>query len=124
MNLPDLAWVGLAGAAGALARFGLDAAVRQRVAIRLPIGTAIVNLSGSFVLGLLTGLVLARVASSELTLVAGTGFCGGYTTFSTASFETVRLARGGERRAAAAYLALSVGGTLVAGAVGLAVGLA
>ena len=84
-------WVALAGGLGAVARFGLDGLVRMRVSASFPLGTVVVNVTGSFVLGLVTGLTLAHAVPEELRLVVGTGFCGGYTTFSTASFETVRL---------------------------------
>ena len=95
-------WVALAGGVGAVARFVLDGLVRSRVASWFPVGTAVVNVTGSFVLGLVTGLALAHVVPEELRLVVGTGFCGGYTTFSTASFETVRLVE--QRRVGAALL--------------------
>ena len=95
-------WVALAGGVGAVARFVLDGLVRSRVASWFPVGTVVVNVTGSFVLGLVTGLALAHVVPDELRLVVGTGFCGGYTTFSTASFETVRLVE--QRRVGAALL--------------------
>ncbi len=88
-------WIALAGAAGALTRFVVDALIRRRMPASFPWATLAINVSGSLALGVLTGLVLFRGASSDLTLVLGTGFCGGYTTFSTASFETVRLAQRG-----------------------------
>jgi len=94
-------WVALAGGVGAVARFVLDGSVRSRVA-SFPVGTMVVNVTGSFVLGVVTGLTLAHVVPEELRLVVGTGFCGGYTTFSTASFETVRLVE--QRRVGAALL--------------------
>ena len=84
-------WVALAGGLGAVSRFVVDGLVRTRVSAAFPVGTVLINVSGSFVLGLVTGLVLARAAPDTVRLVVGTGFCGGYTTFSTASFETVRL---------------------------------
>jgi fluoride exporter len=86
-----LVWVALAGGLGAVSRFVVDGLVRTRVSAAFPVGTVLINVSGSFVLGLVTGLVLARAAPDTVRLVVGTGFCGGYTTFSTASFETVRL---------------------------------
>lgn len=95
-------WMALAGGVGAVARFVLDGLVRSRVASWFPVGTVVVNVTGSFVLGLVTGLALAHVVPEELRLVFGTGFCGGYTTFSTASFETVRLVE--QRRVGAALL--------------------
>jgi CrcB protein len=95
-------WVALAGGVGAVARFALDGLVRTRVASSLPVGTVLINVTGSFVLGLVTGLALAHVVPEDLRLVLGTGFCGGYTTFSTASFETVRLVE--QRRTGLALL--------------------
>jgi fluoride exporter len=102
-------WVALAGGLGAVARFVVDGLVRTRASAAFPVGTVIVNVSGSFTLGLVTGLVLAHAAPDGLRLVVGTGFLGGYTTFSTASFETVRLV---ERRRTGLAL-LNGFGTLV-----------
>ena len=82
-----------AGGLGAGLRFFVDGAIRSRVKQLFSWPTAVINLTGSFVLGLLTGLVAADVASSDLSEVVGTGFLGGYTTFSTASYETVQLVR-------------------------------
>ncbi|WP_343317564.1 fluoride efflux transporter CrcB [Arthrobacter sp. TMP15] len=81
----------VAGGLGAGTRFILDGLLRSRLRTALPIGTMLINITGSLVLGLLTGLVMAHQASPELVKVLGVGFLGGYTTFSTASFETVRL---------------------------------
>ena len=112
-------WIALAGAAGAVSRFVLDALIRRRTPDSFPWATMVVNVSGSLVLGVLTGLVLYRGASSDLTLILGTGFCGGYTTFSTASFETVRLAERGEWVRAAVNALGTVVLTVSAAAVGL-----
>jgi CrcB protein len=120
VNLPDVLWVGLGGTAGALARFFLDGVVRSRVATRVPLGTVTINLTGSFALGLLTGLVMYQGAAPLLITVAGTGFCGGYTTFSTASFETVQLLREGELGLGLLNAGITLGGALAAGALGLA----
>jgi CrcB protein len=88
-------WVALAGACGALARYGLHAVVQTRSAARsgsrFPWGTVVVNLSGSFVLGLLVGLVVYQGLDPEARTIAGTGFLGAYTTFSSYSFETFGL---------------------------------
>ena len=94
------ALVAISGGFGAIARFMLDGLVRGRVRTLVPAGTMIINVSGSLLLGLLTGLVLFQAVAADWRVVLGTGFLGGYTTFSTASFETVRLLQ--ERRWAAA----------------------
>jgi CrcB protein len=82
-------WLGAAllGAAGAIARFRMDSAVSAWFPSEFPLGTLAVNLSGSFGLGLLAGLA----TSDELAFLLGTGFAGGYTTFSTWMVESVRL---------------------------------
>lgn len=113
-------WVALAGSAGAMARFAVDAAIRHRWAPTLPVATLVVNATGSLLLGILTGLVLRHGASPQLLLVLGVGFCGGYTTFSTASMETVRLIQDRRYRAAAGYAFGGLAVTLLAAAAGLA----
>jgi CrcB protein len=114
-----LLWVWLAGAAGAVARFVVDGAVRHRWAPTFPWATLAINVSGSLLLGLVTGAVLFAGAADPWRAVVGTGLCGGYTTFSAASVETVRLAQQGR---AAAALANAVG-SLLASAAAAAVGL-
>jgi CrcB protein len=121
VNLPDIVWVALAGSVGAAARFVVDGIIRAKVITRIPVGTIAINLSGSFVLGLLTGLVVFHHAPNEVALAAGTGLCGGFTTFSTASFETVRLVQQGELRAAGLTLGVTVVGALGAATAGMAV---
>ena len=83
--------VALAGGVGAVARFVLDGVVRSRVALLVPAGTVVVNVSGSLLLGFVTGVVMVGAEPADVRIVLGTGFLGGYTTFSTAMIETVRL---------------------------------
>jgi len=83
--------LGLAGGLGAGTRFVVDGLVRSKLRTALPLGTMAINITGSFLLGLVAGAVIVHAAPAELQAIAGTGFLGGYTTFSTASFETVRL---------------------------------
>jgi CrcB protein len=80
----------LAGGIGAAARFVLDGVIRSR-ATSYPLGTLVINITGSFLLGLITGLSLSALLPPAVLLVVGSGFLGGYTTFSTASVESVRL---------------------------------
>ncbi|KYH43321.1 fluoride efflux transporter CrcB [Branchiibius sp. NY16-3462-2] len=96
MNPAVFAALSVAGGLGAVLRFVIDGFVRARWPSGFPVGTAVINVSGSFILGLLTGLGLRMALGHNWVLVLGTGAMGGYTTFSTASMETVRLAQ--ERR--------------------------
>ncbi len=115
--------VGLAAGAGAVARCVLDQLVQRRPFGPLPLGTLVVNVSGSLLLGLVTGLALHHGLPDGPTVVLSAGFCSGYTTWSTFSFETVGLAEAGPRRAAAANVVLSVALGALAAAAGLGLGL-
>ncbi|RMB77132.1 fluoride efflux transporter CrcB [Rhodococcus sp. SBT000017] len=84
-------WIACGGSAGAIVRFVLDGAIRHHRASDFPWATATINVTGSLLLGFVIGLILFHGLPQELQLIVGIGFCGGYTTFSTASFETVRL---------------------------------
>ncbi|MEV8041364.1 MULTISPECIES: fluoride efflux transporter CrcB [unclassified Arthrobacter] len=95
MSPLTVALLGLAGGLGAASRFLLDGLIRSRVRAALPVATIVINVTGSLLLGLIAGAVGAHAAPPELQLIVGTGFLGGYTTFSTASFETVRLVQSG-----------------------------
>lgn len=85
--------VALAGGVGATLRLVVDGAVRSRVRTTLPVGTLLINVAGSLLLGLITGLTLALWLPETWHVVLGGGLMGGFTTFSTASYETVRLAQ-------------------------------
>jgi fluoride exporter len=102
--------VALGGGVGAVLRALLIHHVSQRRQDPLPVGTIVVNASGSLVLGVLTGLALYHGLGSHPLAVAGTGLCGGYTTWSTASWETVHLLRTGHRSEAMVY---TFGGLIV-----------
>lgn len=97
-----VAWVGVGvlGAIGSWARFELSGLIAARRPSDFPLGTLVVNLTGGFLLGLLTG---ASVTGHAL-LVFGTGLLGGYTTFSTWMVETERLGEDGEWALMWAYL--------------------
>jgi len=109
----------LAGGAGAVTRFGVDGVLTARTPGYFPWATLVINLTGSLLLGVLTGLTLHHGSPADVKAVLGTGFCGGYTTFSTASVEAVRLARRGDLVAALTQLVASAGGTLAAAALGI-----
>ncbi|MEA2423078.1 MAG: fluoride exporter [Thermoleophilaceae bacterium] len=115
-----LVWlaVGLLGGVGAIGRFALDSAVSERVGSQLPWGTFAVNVSGSFLLGLLAGVAL----SGDALLLAGVALLGSYTTFSTWMLESHRLAEQGRRGAVALNLAGSVAVGIGAAALGRLIG--
>ncbi|WP_130179389.1 fluoride efflux transporter CrcB [Cryobacterium sp. SO1] len=94
--------VALAGGAGAALRLWVDGVVRARVSTALPVGTLLINVVGSLLLGLITGLTLAAWLPEAWHLMLGGGLMGGFTTFSTASVETVRLAQ--DRRSLSALV--------------------
>jgi CrcB protein len=96
--------VALFGALGAVARYRVDSAVSARFAGDLPIGILVVNLTGAFVLGVLVGAAVP----SRAALILGTGFMGGYTTFSTWMVESERLGEAGEIAMLLANLAVSM----------------
>lgn len=87
--------IALAGGLGAATRLVLNGLIRARTPARFPWATAVINVSGAFALGLVTA-----AATANWQAIAGVGFLGGYTTFSTASVETARLAHDGRYRAA------------------------
>jgi CrcB protein len=111
----------VAGLIGAPARYLVDGLVVDHTSRELPVGTFVVNVTGSLILGCLTGLVLYHTFPSTPKTLLGTGFCGAYTTFSTFAYETIRLAEEGETGAALRVLLASVVVPVLAAALGLAV---
>lgn len=110
----------VAGALGAVTRFVVDSEIKVRVGHPFPVGTFVINVTGSFLIGVLAGLVMFSGQAAEWQSVIGTGFCGGFTTFSTASVETVRLVQRRLHRVALANLLATVGASVAACAAGLA----
>lgn len=102
--------VAVAGGAGAVLRASVIHRLGRRRGDPLPVGTLVVNVSGSLVLGVLTGLALYHGLGPHVLAVLGVGFCGGYTTWSAASWETLHLFHTGRRQTAI----LSAAGCLVA----------
>jgi len=117
-------WIGLvvAGAVGAPCRYLLDGLIQDHTAGAVPWGTFVINMSGSLLLGLITGAALYHAFPSTPKIILGTGFCGAYTTFSTWSFESVRLLEEGALREALVNAALSL--VVGVGAAGLGLALA
>jgi CrcB protein len=116
--------VAVAGAIGAPARFLLDAVIQQRAGdperTGFPWGIFVVNASGSLLLGLLTGAALYHGFHGAPKTWLATGFCGAYTTFSTFTFETLRLVEEGQSAAALANVVASALAGTIAAAIGLA----
>jgi fluoride exporter len=120
--MSPLAWVAFvtAGAIGAPLRYLVDGAIQDRTEGAFPWGTFLVNISGSLLLGFLTGLALYHAFPDTPRIILGTGFCGAYTTFSTFGFETLRLLEEG----ATAEAFRNALGTLITCAAAAAVGIA
>jgi CrcB protein len=111
----------LGGAIGAPARYLADGFVQSRARGVLPWGTLAVNVSGSFLLGALTGAAMYHGLGPLPKAAIATGFCGAYTTFSTFSYETVRLLEEGSVLTASLNVVVSVVVGLAAAAAGIAV---
>jgi CrcB protein len=111
-------WLALAGGLGAGVRYRLDAWMRPRVPSGLPWPTLLINVTGSFALGLLLGVG----AGSTWHTIVGTGFLGGYTTFSAASAETAQLLADRRHEAAAVNATVMLIVSVAAAAGGYALG--
>ncbi len=111
--------VALAAGAGAVLRYLVDRAVVPRLRTQLPLGTFLVNVSGSLLFGLVVGLGAHHGFADRAVTILGTGFAGGYTTLSTWAWVTLVLAREREHRAAVLNVVASIGVGLLAGAAGL-----
>lgn len=103
--------VALGGGLGAVLRYLVDGALRARLTFW---ATALINVSGSFVLGLLAGTVAGGGLGGTALAVLGTGVCGGYTTFSTATVETLTLLRDRRYRDGVAYGLATLAASVVA----------
>ena len=102
-------YVALGGGVGSVLRFLLGRLIQDRAGGVFPWGTLLVNIAGSFLLGFLMEYALATpVISRETRAMLTTGFCGGFTTFSTFSYETMTLMRDGDYRGAGLYIGLSL----------------
>jgi len=101
--------IALFGAAGTLARYGLQGVVQVRTGGTFPYGTLLVNLTGCFLLGLIAQFTMNRmVISPDWRVAIAVGFFGGYTTFSSFGWETAKMMEDGEWLRASAYVAASV----------------
>ena len=101
----DYLYVGIGGLIGSTARYGIGEWAAARLGPAFPYGTLFVNVSGSLLLGLLLSFVGTRSDGQAWRLFLGVGFCGGYTTFSTYTLETLRLLESGSLATALGYFA-------------------
>jgi fluoride exporter len=100
--------IALGGAGGSVLRYLLGGVIQRSSGSGFPIGTMVVNVSGCFLIGILVRQFLTMQLSNDLRALLIVGFCGGFTTFSTFSAETLALIEGGEYSRATAYVFLSL----------------
>ena len=113
-------YVAFGSAVGGVARYLLGGWIQQRAGTTFPVQTLFINITGSFLLGFVQHYALSTTAiSPEVRAMLTMGFCAGYTTFSTFSFETARLLEDGDWRRAALYITLSVTLTVLAAVLGI-----
>jgi len=110
----------ICGALGSIARYKFDGFIQARINGVMPVGTLTINVIGSLILGVLVGLHLRYGLPDTIMLAAGTGFCGGFTTFSSLMFESTQLAQEGAYRLAVRTLFLN----MILGGFAAAIGLA
>lgn len=115
-----LVWVGVAllGGVGATGRFLIDGLIAARTGSNFPFGTLTINVTGAFVLGLLTGLAV----EGDLLILIGTAALGSFTTFSTWMFESQRLAEDNELPAAVVNIVFSLVIGIAAAGLGYTIG--
>jgi CrcB protein len=102
-------FIAIGGAIGAIARFAVGSYVGNRMGTRFPYGTMLINLTGSFVIGVVMTIIAERATiNRNVIYLVPIGFIGAYTTFSTFEFETLRLVQDGQALAALSNVFLSV----------------
>lgn len=108
-------YIAVGSAVGGVSRYLLGGAIQRLMGTAFPSGTLVINISGSFLLGAIIRFAMDTPAiSPEVRALLTIGLCGGYTTFSTFSFETAAMLEDGEWSRAALYIAASVGLSLLA----------
>jgi CrcB protein len=120
MTVVTFVLVSLAGGLGSALRFVVDTAVMARWSRWIPLGTVVVNVSGSFLIGVVAGAAAISPLPDDVVAVLATGLLGGYTTFSAASVEVARLMMARRAGRAVAYAAGLLASTVLAAALGVA----
>jgi CrcB protein len=114
--------IALGGAIGSVSRYALGSAVQRMTHHNFPLGTLIVNVSGCLLIGVLAKFFMGSQTELPLRATLMIGFCGGFTTFSSFTLETLALAQTGAWARAALYVAMSMVICLAATAAGFAIG--
>ena len=113
--------IALGGVAGTLSRYGLEGWIQSRTATGFPLGTLIVNLSGSLLLGFIVRIATGTaLVAPDIRAALTIGFCGAFTTMSTFSYESVALLSDGDYLRAALYMSATIVGCVVAVILGTA----
>lgn len=108
-------YVAIGSAVGGVIRYLLGGAIQRALAASFPVGTLVINVTGSALLGFIFRYALETPAvTPEIRALLGVGFCGGYTTFSTFSYETLTLLEDGDWRRAGLYVGVSLLGSVLA----------
>jgi CrcB protein len=122
-RVQQLLWITVAGGLGTALRYGVSVASARFLSAEMPFGTLLVNVLGSFALGVVAeALANATVLGVEARLILGVGLLGGFTTYSSFNLETLRLAQGGQLDRALLYAVATLVGCLVAGWAGMLMG--
>lgn len=106
--LKTITLVGIGGAIGSIMRYLASSGIQNKFLSAFPYGTLCVNISGCFLIGIIYALAERTNFSPEWRFFLATGICGGYTTFSTFSYESLSLLRDGELFYATTYITSSV----------------
>lgn len=115
-------YIAVGSGLGGVSRYVVGTAIQQRFGLAFPVGTLVINITGSLLLGFILRLALGGTQiSPETRALLTTGFCGGYTTFSTFTYDTAVMFESGQYRRAAAYVTLSVVLSLLATFAGFAI---
>jgi fluoride exporter len=114
-------YIAIGSAIGGVGRYAIGGALQQRFGLAFPVGTLVVNVVGSLLLGFILRIALGGTQlSPETRIFLTTGFCGGFTTFSTFTYDTAVMFESGQYRRAALYVTLSIVLSLLATFAGFA----
>ncbi|MFS0862446.1 fluoride efflux transporter CrcB [Fredinandcohnia sp. 179-A 10B2 NHS] len=100
--------VGLGGSLGAASRYGIGIWITKKIGKKFPYATLLINMAGSFLLGILSSLYLSHSISEWVWLLFGIGYCGAFTTFSTFGYEAIQLLLERRKREGLLYISSSI----------------